>query len=527
MCNMTSTRRDALRLAGTSLLGVATVGTATAASLSVTTDWADPTGDYSFALGGTLESLGDTATADCYFEYRPEGASTWSTTPRQTRETTGGFSDEVTGVNARTTYEYRAVVVAGDGSETAWGATDTFYVAGAAPTVQTDTATEIDTTAATLNGTLTDTGDALSVDVYFEYRQPGDTWQRTERVSRTDTGSFSARVTGLERDAGYEFLAIAEGDNGRTDWGDYRKFATDSTLAAVTDPATNVDETAVTLDGEVTDLGGADSVDVHFTYFETGSSVGYRTATQTLTAPGPVSARVTDLARDTEYGFELRAAASDGDTTGGGLRYVTTDTRFALTTTGATGVEPTQATLNATVDDLGDAASATVTFEYRPVGAADWTTADSVTVSTVGDVATTATGLQDDTEYEYRTTATASDGDTAAGGTATFTTPLANHPPTIGRLTASDTSSPNPHVDLYVEWGVADADANLAEVTVTIRDGRDDVVYANTTAVSGGQASGSEDPKRIKKGAGQAYTVTLHVRDADGATTSEQRVVRT
>lgn len=370
-------------------------------------------------------------------------------------------------------------------------------------------------------------GGADTVDVYFEYRQPGGTWQRTERVARTSTGSFSTRVSGLDTGAGYEFLAIAEGDNQTSDWGEYVKFQTDIVLAAQTDPATEIDETTVTLNGEVADLGGADSVDVWFTYFDTATSVGYRTPTETLTAPDTVNVRVTDLSANTEYGFEMHAAASDNDTADGGLRYVTTDTRLALTTTGATDVQAMQATLNATVDDLGGAHSATVTFEYRQSGTSTWTTAASKTVDTTGSVATTATGLQDDTTYEYRATVTASDGDTATGGTATFTTPVANHPPTVERLDATDTSSPNPHVDLYIEWTVADQDGTLQEVTVTVRNGSGDVVYANTTDVSGGRVSGSDDPSRFKKAAGQTYTVTLHVQDQMGAATSQETTVQT
>ena len=366
---MSRTRRNALRLGGATLVSsVVATRFATAASLSVTTDWADPTGTYSFALGGTLESLGGASSADCYFEYRPEGASSWSTTPRQTRETTGQFTAEVTGLSAKTTYEYRSVAVTSDGSDVVRGTIDTFWVAGAAPTVQTDGANSIDTTAATLNGTLTDMGDADTVDVYFEYRQPGGTWQRTKRVARTSTGSFSARVIGLDPGAGYEFLAIAEGDNQTSDWGEYVKFQTDTVLAVQTDPATEIDESAVTLNGEVTDLGGADSVDIWFTYFDTATSAAYWTSTETLTAPDTVNARVTDLSPTTEYGFEVHAAASDNDTADGGLRYATTDTKLALTTTGATDVRATQATLNASIDDLGDAQSATVSFEYRQSG---------------------------------------------------------------------------------------------------------------------------------------------------------------
>jgi hypothetical protein len=519
---MTQTRRDALRFAGVALFGgtIAT-RTASAASPSVTTDWADPTGTYSYLFGGTLESLDGANSAECYFEYRRDDANTWSTTPRQSLTTPGQFTGHVTDLAAMTTYVYRAVAVAGDGSGTTRGASKKFWVQGARPTVRIDQASDIDATAATLNATLVDMGDADTVDVYFRYRRQGGSWKQTERVPRTTSGSFSARLTDLDAGATYEANAIAEGYNQTSDWSGSATFQTETALSLQTDPATAIGETAVTLNGTVTDLGGASSLSVWFTYFEVGSSVEERTAWETLTAPGTVSVRVSDLTPNAQYGFQLHTSTIEDGPVVGGIRYVTTDTRLAVTTTGATDVEATQATLNAAVDDLGSAGSVAVTFDYRQSEANEWTTAATRTVETTGDVSATVTDLQDGTTYEYRTTATASDGDTTTGGTATFTTPVMNHAPTVERLEVTDISPPNPHVDLHVEWAVADQDGNLRDVTVTIHNGRGELVYENTTAVDGARASGTENPGRIKKGAGQTYAVALHVRDQEDATNHE------
>lgn len=489
----------------------------------MTTDGADRTGSYSFVLGGTLDGLGGAAAVDCYFEYSPEGASSWSSTVRETRKKAGRFSGEVTGLVANTTYEYRAVATE-NGSRTVYGEALTFRVPGERPTVGTGDVADLETTAARLNGDLTTLGDAGEATCYFRYRFSGGKWRRTGPVTLDSPGPFSARTTDLDPDRGYEFLAIAEGDNGTASWGESGRFRTAPTLAVATDPATAVEDRAFTLEGEVADLGGTDGVDVHFTYFEAGDPTGKRTDTATLEGPGRVSARVTDLTPSTEYGYELRASTGDGESVGGGLRSVRTGAGLTLSTAGATDVSPTGATLTATVEDLGGAASATVTLEYRASGTATWTTAGSRTVQGVGDVTAHAGGLSNDTEYEYRATAAASDGDTATGGAGSFTTPAANHPPTVEALDARDAADGDPHVDVLVAWTVADADRDLASVTVTVRD-EGGVVYVNTTSVSGGHETGTDALSRLEGGDGRRYTVTLHAVDGDGATTARETVV--
>ncbi|MFC4549727.1 MULTISPECIES: fibronectin type III domain-containing protein [Halorussus] len=104
----------------------------------------------------------------------------------------------------------------------------------------------------------------------------------------------------------------------------------------------------------------------------------------------------------------------------GGSKLV--DANPAVTVDGATNVTQTAATLGGVVSDLGGATSVTVRFEYRPVGATDWTATPEQSLSATGTFGRRLTGLAAGSDYEYRATATASDGDAAASSTVTFAT---------------------------------------------------------------------------------------------------------
>ncbi len=72
----------------------------------------------SAVLHGELTELEGYDEADVYFEYRIEGDEEWeTTTPPQTYNEIGDFSEEITGLAETTTYEYRAIAEAEDGGE--------------------------------------------------------------------------------------------------------------------------------------------------------------------------------------------------------------------------------------------------------------------------------------------------------------------------------------------------------------------------------------------------------------------------
>jgi|GEM_PF-330517 hypothetical protein len=198
-------------------------------SVSVTTAEAADVGETTATLNGVLTDLGGADSADVSFEWGPSGDLSNATTP-QTVSTTGSFSEELTGLESGTDYEFRAVAEASDGDTGAGGvATFTTGTADTTVLVTTDGATDVAETSATLNGSLTDLGGADSADVSFEYREGGaSSWSATGIQTLSATGSFSESVSGLASGTDYEFRAVAEASDGDTDTGDTLTFATDA-----------------------------------------------------------------------------------------------------------------------------------------------------------------------------------------------------------------------------------------------------------------------------------------------------------
>ncbi|WP_436923363.1 S8 family serine peptidase [Halosimplex amylolyticum] len=114
-------------------------------SVAVSTGSASNVGDTSATLSGSLDDLGGASSADCYFEYRESGASSWTATSSQTRSSTGSYSQDVSGLSSGTDYEFRAVADASDGDSDS-GTSATFTTSGGtgdnAPVVDSYSVTE-------------------------------------------------------------------------------------------------------------------------------------------------------------------------------------------------------------------------------------------------------------------------------------------------------------------------------------------------------------------------------------------------
>ncbi|MFZ5642696.1 MAG: chitobiase/beta-hexosaminidase C-terminal domain-containing protein [Bacillota bacterium] len=137
-----------------------------------------------------------------------------------------------------------------------------------APLVATVPATGITLNQATLNGSITSDGGTPCTQANFRFRLIGDyNWQETitQFVSLGSGAQFSALVTGLKPNAKYEFEARACNAKG---WGEGQIFFFTTTSAAlpkvVTSPATGVNVDTATLNGAITDNGGADIADSGF-----------------------------------------------------------------------------------------------------------------------------------------------------------------------------------------------------------------------------------------------------------------------
>ncbi|WP_396610542.1 DNRLRE domain-containing protein [Haloferax sp. S1W] len=417
-------------------------------------------------------------------------------------------------------------------------------------------------TSATLTVQTTNNGDGASLHRMLTAWTDTDTWETfggdgiqadgVEAATSTDvttgtvieeptpidvTASVQAWVDG-QTNLGWVFLP--SGDNG---WDFYSaEGATpprldvtyeaesgdgDASVAVTTESPSAVGETTATLEGTLTDLGGAASADVSFEYRKVGASNWATTATQTLSATGSFSESVDGLTDGVEYEYRAVATASDGDTaTGSVVTFTTTDDPPAVTTGSATNVGETTATLEGSLDDLGNAASADVGFEYREVGASSWSGTTPQTLSATGGFSTAVDGLASGTDYEFRAVVDASDGDTATGSSVPFTTTEStNHPPAIDDYTVTELGSPNPHAEIIADWAVSDADGNLRRVMVEVVDSGGQTVGRSETSVGGTSATGRDEFK-IKHVRGERFDVTLTVTDSDGATANATQSVR-
>jgi hypothetical protein len=86
-----------------------------------------------------------------------------------------------------------------------------------APNIETQRAVPTATTA-TLYGRLYDFGASSSARVWFKYRKEGDeNWQKTDEQTRTQTGDFYVRITGLTPETTYQFQACASHPGGENE----------------------------------------------------------------------------------------------------------------------------------------------------------------------------------------------------------------------------------------------------------------------------------------------------------------------
>ncbi|WP_049895508.1 DUF1349 domain-containing protein [Halopiger xanaduensis] len=115
-----------------------------------------------------------------------------------------------------------------------------------------------------------------------------------------------------------------------------------------------------------------------------------------------------------EVGGSVSTGSGDG---GGGSG----DTDPVVSTGSASSVDSSSATLSGGLDDLGGASSADVGFEYRETGG-NWSATATQSRSSTGSFSEDVSGLASGTDYEFRATVAASDGDSDTGSTNSFTT---------------------------------------------------------------------------------------------------------
>jgi hypothetical protein len=180
------------------------------------------------------------------------------------------------------------------------------------PTVITNSATNVTSNSATLNGTLYNLGSATSVQVSFEWGDTTNYGNETPAQTESLPTVFSADLSGLTPGTTYHFKARAVGDS--TASGFDMTFTTKAPPSVTTNAAGNITADSAILNGNLTAMGTATSVTVSFEWGN-ATSYGNETPAQVLNAPGVFSGNIIGLSPNTTYHFRARAV---GDGTGYG-----------------------------------------------------------------------------------------------------------------------------------------------------------------------------------------------------------------
>jgi len=300
------------------------------------------------------------------------------------------------------------------------------------PAVSTDTASGVGKHEAQLEGTLDSTGGTDSIDVWFKYREEGNSnWQTSSTKSLSSTTGFSISVSNLNTGTTYEFRAVAKNSDG-TAKGEVKTFttqeeATDTTVT--TEDSHGVEENTAVLDGDLQDLGSADSADVWFEYREEGANDWQTSAKETYGVSTGFSISVDGLRPDTTYEFRA-VAENEAGVDEGQIKTFTTQEADAppqITTDGARNVESESAILDETIQDKGSESTVTAWFEYRQKGDSTWQETTHTSYTSKTEISHEVSDLESDTTYEFRAVAE-NDVGTDTGEIKEFTTVEASNP---------------------------------------------------------------------------------------------------
>ncbi|MBA7651960.1 hypothetical protein ES703_59789 [subsurface metagenome] len=189
--------------------------------------------------------------------------------------------------------------------------------------------TDVEPTTATGNGNVTDLGGESSTQhghCVSTSHNPTTSDNKTELGAKSETGAFTSSFTDLPPNTVYYCRAYATNSAG-TGYGDEVTFTTEVDMAEVTtDAATNVKETAATLNGTLDDGGGI-ACSCRFQYGFT-TNYGTNTDWQSGKETGDTfSQAIAELVGGTLYHFRTQARNSAG-TVNGNDRALTTIASF-------------------------------------------------------------------------------------------------------------------------------------------------------------------------------------------------------
>jgi phosphodiesterase/alkaline phosphatase D-like protein len=423
-------------IAGTNLIGGQTARGATVefttqhtvpqAPVEVQTSSASSVTSSTAVLYGYLSNPGPYNTVRCNFQYGTS-PNFGNTTGGQDLYGPGPFSLQISGLSPNTTYYFRSMakpdVV---GVSAVYGSTVTFTTSGAASiSVSTGAESNITSNSATIVGYLNSLGSYPSATVWFQWGPSTGYGQTTTMQTMYSPGAFNFTLYGLAPGSTYHFRAMGTSGtaSGPVVNGRDSQFSTNFSPGVVvnTGQAADISASSASLNGYITSFGSGGSANVWFEY-GTDPSFGNSTPQQTMTTPGSFRFSVTRLMPGMTYYFRAAAYASGFTTYGQSSSFQTTSgSPVSISTGAASGLTTSSANLNAYINSLGSARSASAYFNFGKTTDMGMTTS-AQPVGGPGPVTSTVSGLLPGTEYYFQAVAQTPDGNKSYGSVDTFTT---------------------------------------------------------------------------------------------------------
>lgn len=335
----------------------------------------------------------------------------------------GGFTANISGLNAHTKYYVRAYAINSKGA--AYGNEVSFTTSATQPTVSTGSVTNITNASATGNGNVTDDGgDAVTERGICWSTSHNPTISGNHNNSGTGAGEFSVSITGLSANTTYYIKAYAINSQG-TAYGDEVNFKTDDIgkPTVTTNNVTNITQTTATCGGNVTADGGSTVTARGVCWSTSQNPTVNGNHTSNGTGTGSFTSSITGLSPNTTYYVRAYATNSAGTAYGTQRTFTTLSQIYVptVTTNSVTNITQTTATCGGNVVNNGGA-----TVTARGVC---WSTSSNPTINNshtsngtgTGSFTSNITGLTAGTTYYVRAYATNSAG-TGYGETRTFTT---------------------------------------------------------------------------------------------------------
>jgi len=353
------------------------------------------------------------------FDYRETGSSTWQSTSFEwlDKDNLENYIERtLSGLDSNTEYEFRGVIEeycdSGGSCFSTFITSDftyTFTTDYEDPLIETPYIDNIGQNEATFNSQITDMGSADSLDVFFSYRESGESYTDTPIVDTISSSytTFNYDVSGLIEGTDYEVQACAEDTSeGLTECSNSETFQTDS----LTNPSistlspSNLGIDSVRLRGELNSLGDYSSVDIKFFYNASGIMLSIDDSETTLNSVDTYSYTLESLDYDTTYKYALGYYNTETSSweLASEKTFKTLDfSDISVNIDSATNVNESSAQLNGNIN-LGTYDNATASFIYRKADIGSWQTTPNQNITNSTSYNKTITGLDSNTEYEYK-----------------------------------------------------------------------------------------------------------------------------